>query len=200
MQGSADFEPQALATVAGEPAAVVSAAVAAGIEVGLLETVAGSVTFRHALIRDAVLDASVPHALQVLHERAAAALAAGSADATTLERRARHLEATGDVDTAAELLATAAALRLHDHALLGAEALASRAFGLAGSPKIRGGVGRLRRCWRRAVGRAFVTTADRSYAEDARGGAAWRHYDQAASRARARARADHGATSPQIRW
>jgi len=133
----ADFEPQALATVAGEPAAVVNDAVAGGIEVGLLETVAGSVTFRHALIRDAVLDAALPHALQVLHVRAAAALAAGPTDATTLERRARHLEATGAVDAAAELLTTAATLRLHDHALLGAEALATSAFALARSPATR---------------------------------------------------------------
>src|SRR5262249_56742186 len=93
----ADFDPHLVAVVAREPAAVVGDAIAAAIETGLLETVAGAVTFRHALIRDAVLDAAVPHTLLVLHARAADALADADApaDATNLERRAAHLEAIG---------------------------------------------------------------------------------------------------------
>ena len=56
----------------------------------------GSTAFRHAIIREAVLDAAVPHLVDTMHRRVAATLddeAAAGADA--LERRARHLSAVG---------------------------------------------------------------------------------------------------------
>jgi DNA-binding NarL/FixJ family response regulator len=167
----ADFEPQVLSAVSGESGLLVSDAVAAAIEVGLLETVGGSVAFRHALIRDAVLDAAVPHALQVVHERAAAALDVEAADVTTLERRATHLEALDDGDRAAELLTAAASLRLREHALLGAEDLAARAFALARSPETRRAASdvlaevlSVQGRWTDAL--AIDETADREYGED----------------------------------
>src|SRR5204863_1118112 len=66
------------------------------------------------------------------HRRAADALARASADdAHALERRAHHLVAVGANDDAAGLLARAADVRLHEHALLGAERLARTACELA---------------------------------------------------------------------
>ena len=82
---------------------------------------------------------ALPHVRAALHTRAAAALAAGRrSDATTLERRADHLEPRSAMhDEAAALLAAAPRLRLDEHALLSAEALARRARELARDPAVR---------------------------------------------------------------
>lgn len=133
-----DFEPALLAGVAGKGTAAVHDALAAGAHVGLLETAAGAMGFRHAVIREAVLEATLPHVVTALHMRAASALAGHpAADATALERRAHHLTQIGEHDNAATLLAAAAEIRVDEHALLNAEALAERAFDLARAPGVR---------------------------------------------------------------
>src|SRR5262249_12418457 len=53
-----DFEPIVLTRVAGTEPAIVHDAVTGGIRVGLLETTGGAIGFRHAIIREAVLDAT----------------------------------------------------------------------------------------------------------------------------------------------
>jgi DNA-binding CsgD family transcriptional regulator/tetratricopeptide (TPR) repeat protein len=133
-----DFEASLLALVAQQSVAAVGDAVAAATNAGVLETVGGSVDFRHALIREAVLEATLPHVLHALHRRAATALAERSmSEATTLERRAGHLEQIGEHGEAALLLTAAASRRLDEHALLSAEALARRALDLAIDPPER---------------------------------------------------------------
>ena len=70
---------------------------------------AAPTAFRHAIIREAVLDATVPHVVDTLHRRAANALERRTAiDAEALERRARHLAAVGAHDEAATALTSAA--------------------------------------------------------------------------------------------
>jgi DNA-binding CsgD family transcriptional regulator/tetratricopeptide (TPR) repeat protein len=124
-----DFSPRLLAAVAVTEADVVTAALADGVQAGLLETSGGAIGFRHAVIREAVLEAAVPHAVAVLHQRAADALGAErAADARHLERRAGHLDAVGAVDEVVGLLTAAAKAQLEDHALLGAEQLARDAL------------------------------------------------------------------------
>jgi DNA-binding CsgD family transcriptional regulator len=98
-----------------------------GVDVGLLATRAGLIGFRHDLIREAVLDAAVPHLVIQMHRRAAAALPADAAGA----RSAAHLAAAGEDDEAAGAFAAAALTELRAHALLGAESLARQAVGLA---------------------------------------------------------------------
>ena len=56
-----DFEPALIVEVAEADDAVVSDALAAVCAPGLLETSGGVIGFRHAIIREAVLDATVPH-------------------------------------------------------------------------------------------------------------------------------------------
>jgi DNA-binding NarL/FixJ family response regulator len=131
-----DFDAALLAAVTGQPVDAIGDAVTAGVDHGLLEAVGGVVAFRHAVIREAVLDALVPHVASAMHRRAADALAA-TTDAARLEQRAFHLDAAGDRAAAAALLVTAASARLADHALLGAEATARRAYELAMSDPAR---------------------------------------------------------------
>lgn len=127
-----DFEPSLMAAVAASQDMAVNDALAGGIHAGLLETTGGAIGFRHAIIRDAVLAATVPHVIDLMHRRAAAALDTGSTtDAQVLERRAHHLIAVGDDDDAARVLAAAADVRLDEHALLGAERLARKASELS---------------------------------------------------------------------
>ena len=121
------LEPDLLAAVAATDPAVVEDALAAGVAAGLLETAGGVLAFRHELVREAVLDGTLPHLVTLMHRRAAAALAAAGADAEVLERRAGHLAATGADEEAAALLAAAATARLAKHALLDAERLARAA-------------------------------------------------------------------------
>src|SRR5205085_419714 len=106
----------------------VAAALGAGVRAGLLETTGGAIAFRHAIIREAVLDAAVPHLVDTLHRRAAAVLGGDTiVDADVLERRAGHLAAVGARDDAATALTAAADRWLNDHALLAAERAARRA-------------------------------------------------------------------------
>jgi predicted ATPase/DNA-binding NarL/FixJ family response regulator len=127
-----DFDVDLLTGVAQQPVARVGDAIAAATEAGLVESVGASIAFRHALVREAVLEGTLPHVRTALHLRAAEVLAAADRDATVLERRAGHLANAGEGAAAAELLASAAEARLDEHALLSAEALAQRAGELAG--------------------------------------------------------------------
>src|SRR4029079_15460282 len=105
-----DFDAALLAAVAGQPAARIGDAIVAAPDAGLVESVGATTAFRHALVREAVLDGILPHARAALHGRAADALAAADdRDPTRLERRAGHLAHAGDTATAAELLVAAAA-------------------------------------------------------------------------------------------
>jgi ATP/maltotriose-dependent transcriptional regulator MalT len=133
-----DFDVALLVAVTRRTVAAVGEAVAAGVDGGLLETVGGGVDFRHDVIREGVLEATLPHVLNAIHQRAAEALADASVkDPAMLERRAHHLEQIGEHDVAAALLTTAATTSLAEHALLGAEALARKAVELARAPQTR---------------------------------------------------------------
>jgi DNA-binding CsgD family transcriptional regulator/tetratricopeptide (TPR) repeat protein len=133
-----DFESDLLAAVAQQPHATVVDAVAAATNAGVLETVGGSVAFRHALIREAVLEGAFPYTRHAFHLRAATALAElRESDATTLERRARHLHEVGESEEAVALLTAAANVQLRRHALLSAETLAREALELASGPEAR---------------------------------------------------------------
>jgi DNA-binding CsgD family transcriptional regulator len=116
-----------LAVIARCDEETVHKALSRGVDVGLLATRAGLIGFRHDLIREAVLDAAVPHLVIQMHRRAAAALPGDAAGA----RRAVHLAAAGEDHEAAGAFATAALTELRAHALLGAERLARQAVGLA---------------------------------------------------------------------
>jgi DNA-binding NarL/FixJ family response regulator len=123
-----------VAALADAPVEVVHDALDDGARLGLLEHGAGTIVFRHAIIREAVLDTALPHTVEALHLRAADALDAHpEPSASLLERRAAHLVAIDEHDAAAQLLAAAAVLRLDEHALLGAELLARDAIASAGS-------------------------------------------------------------------
>ncbi|HET7014495.1 MAG TPA: AAA family ATPase [Streptosporangiaceae bacterium] len=129
--------PTLLQAVAAADYGAVAEALRLGIEAGLLVTSAGVIGFRHAIIREAVIDAAVPQVVATMHRRAADALDLGLAVAqpqrAALARRAAHLAAAGDGDEAAGLFAAAATRELAAHALLGAEHLARRASELAAS-------------------------------------------------------------------
>jgi DNA-binding CsgD family transcriptional regulator len=132
-----DFDSTLLPRVAEVDDIVVGDAVAAGVRVGLLESVNGELAFRHAIIRDAVLAATVPHVVDMFHRRAVAALAALPPTAERLQRVAQHLRATDDDESAARALTEAAQLQLHDHALLAAEVTARSAAALASEGQTR---------------------------------------------------------------
>ena len=133
-----DFDAALMVAVAEADDAVVSDALAAGMRAGLLETSGGVMTFRHAIIRDAVLDATVPHLVDTMHRRAAAALdTRDAADAGALERRAVHLRALGATDEAASALVAAASAHIAVHASVPAEQAARRALALAKSTQAR---------------------------------------------------------------
>jgi len=132
-----DFDAPLLVAMTGQSDTEIAEAVMAGIDAGVLETVSGSVTFRHAVIRDAVLGALVPHVLSSLHTKAATALTDLPLDAVVAERRARHLLHIDDRDGAAALFTLAATNRLGEHALLSAEELARRALDVAVAGPLR---------------------------------------------------------------
>ena len=69
-----DFDPAVMRALTEADDGQVAAALSAGVRAGLLETTGGAITFRHAIIREAVLDATVPHLVDTLHRRATAAL------------------------------------------------------------------------------------------------------------------------------
>src|SRR5205823_15014895 len=102
-----DFAPSLLRDLTGQDDAEITAALDAAMSAGLLEVSDGSVGFRHAILREAVLEVTVPHLVDTLHRRAATALAA-SGEAEARARRARHLLAVGEHDVAAADLTAAA--------------------------------------------------------------------------------------------
>jgi DNA-binding NarL/FixJ family response regulator/tetratricopeptide (TPR) repeat protein len=127
-----DFTADLLVDVSG--VIEVDAAIDAATRAALLDD-SGEIAFRHAIVREAVLDSIGGQARADLHRRAAAALARlGGDDAQTLERRASHHDALGDGDEVARLLTEAAACRLRSHALRGAEQLARAALARALDP------------------------------------------------------------------
>jgi DNA-binding CsgD family transcriptional regulator/tetratricopeptide (TPR) repeat protein len=136
-----DFAPALMVEVAEADDTVVSDALAAAVRTGLLETSAGAIAFRHAIIREAVLEATVPHVVDTMHRRAAAALDSPSADLITdvarLERRAGHLRAVGAADEAAQALISVALAQVTSLSLLAAEQAARGAMSLARSPTAR---------------------------------------------------------------
>ena len=133
-----DFEPSLMTAVGDADDDTVSDALTAGVRVGLLETSGGAIAFRHAIIREAVIDATVPHLVDAMHRRAATALAARNVDdARRLERLAHHLAVIGEMDAAAEALTNAARIEVRGHALLAAERTARRALELARAPAAR---------------------------------------------------------------
>src|SRR5204862_5386107 len=100
-----DFEPLVMRALTDADDAQIAAGLSAGVRAGLIETTGGSIAFRHAIIRDAVLDATVPHLVDTMHRRAAAALSSEIVvDADALERRAHHLSAVAAHDQAATAL------------------------------------------------------------------------------------------------
>jgi len=132
------FDDAFLAAVADVDVATVHDALSAGIDVGLLETATGALGFRHAVIREAVVDSAAPHEIERAHRRAESTLAEiSTGDAGLLERRASHLLALGADDDAAGALTAAARVRLADHMLLGGEVLARSALERAGEPVTR---------------------------------------------------------------
>ncbi len=124
-----------LAAVARQPPTTVRAALIAAVDTGILETIAGRIEFRHAVVGDAVRDYASPGAVRAAHARAVAALEpVAEGDPSVLERRATHLVALGESDAAAAALVAAAGASLAARAPLHAEALASRAHALASRP------------------------------------------------------------------
>lgn len=133
-----DFEPVVMRAVTEADDETIAAALSTGVRAGLLEMTSGAIAFRHAIIRDAVLDAAVPHVIDTMHRRAAAALSGNTTvDAKALARRAGHLLAIGAHDAAASALTAAAEHLERDHALLAAEHAARAARDAARAPSIR---------------------------------------------------------------
>ncbi len=89
-----DFEPALIVEVAEADDAVVSDALGSAVRAGLLEVSGGVITFRHAIIREAVLDATVPHVVDTLHRRAAAALDRPSAVGSSMPSASNVAPAT----------------------------------------------------------------------------------------------------------
>ncbi|MEY2424241.1 MAG: hypothetical protein QOI95_4308 [Acidimicrobiaceae bacterium] len=133
-----DFDPAVMRAAAAADDAQIADALAAGVRAGLLELTDASIAFRHAIIREAVLDATVPHLVDTMHRRAAGSFDVDNAlDPAALERRARHLIAVGAHDEAARALTIAADHLREEHALLAAERAARMARDGARSPSIR---------------------------------------------------------------
>jgi DNA-binding CsgD family transcriptional regulator/tetratricopeptide (TPR) repeat protein len=124
------FDPAVLAAVSESQVDAIGSAISAAVDAGLVEAIAGTTDFRHAIIREGVLEAALPHEVQSLHRRAAKVFADEPAGA-------RHLLAVGEHDEAAALLGRSAVANLADHALLNAEALARAAHEAARSDDAR---------------------------------------------------------------
>jgi DNA-binding CsgD family transcriptional regulator len=131
-----DFHPALMREVTARPDAHIAAAVSAGVAAGLLEIGDGSVGFRHAILREAVLAVTVPQLVDGMHRRTAAALQhRDGPDAR--ERCARHLVAAGEDDLAAAEFTRAAESWLADNAVLAADRAARNARQAARSPGMR---------------------------------------------------------------
>jgi DNA-binding CsgD family transcriptional regulator len=131
-----DFLPMLMREVTAQADAEVEAALSAGAAGGLLEIGHGAVGFRHAILREAVLDVTVPHVLDGMHRRAAAALQRRDGP-DARERCARHLLAAGEADLAAVEFTRAAEAWLADHAVLAADRAARSARQAARAPRVR---------------------------------------------------------------
>jgi DNA-binding CsgD family transcriptional regulator/tetratricopeptide (TPR) repeat protein len=116
-----------IAVVANTDEDTVTDALRAGVNTGLLVTRAGALSFRHDILRDAVLDAALPSLVAAMHQRAADTVVGNGAR----QRRAAHLQAAGDDEAAAAAYVDAARHEVERHALLSAEQLARRASALA---------------------------------------------------------------------
>jgi predicted ATPase len=129
------FDPALLAAVTGLGEAAVSSGLQRAVEEGLLE--AATVAFRHALLRDAVVENATRLERSDLHQRAAEVLdALHGEEPEWLEERAHHREAIGDGDGAAQLLIEAGRRSLARHAPASAEIVLGRAIALARSPSV----------------------------------------------------------------
>jgi DNA-binding CsgD family transcriptional regulator len=135
-----EFDAALVAEIADADDSAVVRAFAAGIDAGVVDRTGGVLSFRHAIVREAVIDDALPHVVAMQHHRAAAALEqrfGARADAAVLERRAAHLLHVGSRDSATTLLVAAVDDALAAHALLGAERLARGAVAAADSGAAR---------------------------------------------------------------
>jgi predicted ATPase len=132
------FDWALLADITGQPEPAVLDALRAGMESQLLDTDDGGFLFRHALIRDAVLDSLLPPERGRLAASAAAALRGRypELDGDRCELAASLHEAAGDNWRAAELLRTAADRAERRGSLGSAEALLTRAGELGGEADV----------------------------------------------------------------
>src|SRR5262249_36435196 len=62
-----DFDPDLIRALSRQDDATISTALAAGRSCGLLETASKSTSYRHGLLRDAVVDIAVPHLVDTMH-------------------------------------------------------------------------------------------------------------------------------------
>jgi DNA-binding CsgD family transcriptional regulator/type II secretory pathway predicted ATPase ExeA/tetratricopeptide (TPR) repeat protein len=132
------FDPMLVGAVADVDPSVVTAAFREGVNVGLIEPTPEEMAFRHALVRDALVDTLLPQERVEIHRRAAAAMDhLHGSDPEWLQERARHLEAAGEDEAAAALLVEAGTGSLRAHAPASAHALLSRAAQLARTPVTR---------------------------------------------------------------
>ena len=131
-----DFAPAVMRSVTRHDDAAIAGALSKGIEAGLLAGSGGLLGFRHEILREAVLDAEIPHVVDSMHRRAAAALS-DVPGAGAHERRARHLLAVGEDDAAATELTIAAETWRREHVLLVAERAARAAREVARSPSVQ---------------------------------------------------------------
>lgn len=127
------FDPDLLVPLAGIPADSLATALRESAAAGITEGSPKGVDFRHALIREAVVETLLPIEREDLHRRAAGLIASiHPDDPAWFEERAYHLEATGDRDAAASLLVEAALASLEAHAPVSAENSLRRALALTG--------------------------------------------------------------------
>lgn len=131
------FDPELLAEVAGVPASRIASCLREGESVGLLGITPVHVRFRHALLRDGLVETLLPAERLELHRGAVAGLARWPADdPRVLSERAHHLESVGEADAAATLLVEAGLHSLAGHAPASAEVALTRAVGLARDPEV----------------------------------------------------------------
>lgn len=125
------FEPELLRPLSQSPS--LAGDLEAARDAGLIDAET-TTRFRHALVREAVLEALVPIELQDLHLEADRLLEELRPD--LVEERAHHLEALGESNRAAELLIESARRSLDTSAPFSAEQSLRRAIDLAGVPEI----------------------------------------------------------------
>lgn len=134
----ASFDDRLLSAVAGLPEPQLAEAIERAVEADLLDQSRGVVTFRHALVMDAVAEALVPVRKTEFHRRAADALEQRYADDPEhAEERARHLEACGRTNDAAAMLLVAAEHGLATDAPASAESATRRALALEPAGPVR---------------------------------------------------------------